>query len=357
MKEKDKILYMERAIALAQKGEGAVNPNPLVGAVIVKEGRIIGEGYHQQYGGPHAEVNAFNHATEDVEGAEMFVTLEPCAHYGKTPPCALKIIEKKIKKVYVAKTDPNPLVNMKGIKMLEEAGIEVEVGLLKEKVEEQNEVFLSYIENRFPYVALKYAMTLDGKIATKTKDSKWITNEESRAFVHTLRNKYMAILVGVNTVIDDDPKLNTRFEGGRNPIRIILDPHLRTPKDAYVVKTAKEQATWIVTTKEDVSYSELGVRLIVMESINLHALLKQLGEERVDSILVEGGAFTHGQFIESGLVHKVYAFIAPKIIGGSKAPTPIGGEGFAKMSEALRLKDIKLRTFKDDILIEGRIKE
>ena len=184
MNNKNNITYMRRAISLASLGEGRVNPNPLVGAVIVKNGKVIGEGYHEQYGGPHAEVNAFNHATEDVTGATMYVTLEPCAHYGKTPPCALKIIEKKIKKVIIAKTDPNPLVNMKGIELLKNAGVEVEYGLLSEEVERQNEIFLKYIQTKTPFVALKYAMTLDGKIATSTHNSRWITNERSRNYVH-----------------------------------------------------------------------------------------------------------------------------------------------------------------------------
>lgn len=357
MQEQEKRKYMERAIYLAGLGAGATNPNPLVGCVIVKDGKIIGEGYHEKYGGPHAEVNAFNRATEDVEGATLFVTLEPCAHYGKTPPCALKIIEKKIKKVIVAKTDPNPLVNMKGIQMLREAGIEVEIGLLKEEVERQNEVFLKYITTKKPFVALKYAMTLDGKIATRTKDSKWITNEKSRHYVHELRHNYMAILVGVGTVDMDDPHLDSRIEGGRNPIRIILDPNLRTPKDAYVVRTAKEQPTWIVTTRHDAYYEQQGVRLMVMDEINIDKLLRQLGEEKVDSILVEGGAYTHAKFIEAGLVDKVYAFIAPKIVGGKEAPSPVSGEGFAKLSEALKLDNIRFYTFGEDILIEGNVKE
>lgn len=355
MRKKVDITYMRRAISLASLGEGHVNPNPLVGAVIVKNGKVIGEGYHEQYGGPHAEVNAFNHATEDVTGATMYVTLEPCAHYGKTPPCALKIIEKKIKKVIIAKTDPNPLVNMKGIELLKNAGIEVEYGLLSEEVEKQNEIFLKYIQTKTPFVALKYAMTLDGKIATSTHDSKWITNEKSRAYVHQLRNRYMAIMVGVNTIITDDSHLDTRLDKpGRNPIRIIIDPHLRIPRDAYVIKTAKTQPTILVSYQEDEQLKALGVKFIVLKPpLDLKKLMQKLGEEKIDSLLIEGGAFTHAQALEQGIVDKVYAFIAPKLIGGLDALSPIGGTGVRLMKDAYRLKDIRYQIFDEDILIEG----
>lgn len=355
MNDNDDITYMRRAISLASLGEGRVNPNPLVGAVIVKNGKVIGEGYHEQYGGPHAEVNAFNHATEDVTGATMYVTLEPCAHYGKTPPCALKIIEKKIKKVIIAKTDPNPLVNMKGIELLKNAGVEVEYGLLSEEVEIQNEIFLKYIQTKTPFVALKYAMTLDGKIATATHDSRWITNEKSRSYVHQLRNRYMAIMVGVNTIIADDPHLDTRLDKpGRNPIRIIIDPHLRIPRDAYVIKTAKTQTTILISYQEDERLKALGVKFIVLQSpLDLKELMRRLGEEKIDSLLIEGGAFTHAQALEQGIVDKVYAFIAPKLIGGVDALSPIGGTGIQLMKDAYRLKDIRYQTFDEDILIEG----
>lgn len=356
MTELEKKAYMQKAIDLAQQGEGFVNPNPLVGSIIVKDGKIIGEGYHEQYGGPHAEVNAFNHATEDVEVATMFVTLEPCAHYGKTPPCALKIVEKKIKKVIIAKTDPNPLVNMKGIEILKNAGIEVEYGLMSDEVELQNEIFLKYIQTKKPFVSIKYAMTADGKLATKNLDSKWITNEASRAYVHELRNKHMAILVGVNTIIHDDARLNTRLDKPhRNPIRIIIDPELTIPRDAYVIKTATVQPTWIVTKKYEQRLVDQGVRIIQMPEIDLAILMDKLGEEKVDSVLIEGGSYTHGKALESGIVDKVYVFIAPKLIGGTKALTPVGGEGVALMSDAYQLKNVKYTPFGDDILMEGTI--
>lgn len=356
MTEHEKNTYMRRAIELAAKGEGFVNPNPLVGSVIVKDGRIIGEGYHMQYGGPHAEVNAFNNALEDVTGATMFVTLEPCAHFGKTPPCALKIVEKKIAKVIIAKTDPNPLVNMKGIQILKDAGIEVEYGLLADEVEKQNEIFLKYIQTKRPFVAVKYAMTLDGKIATKTFDSKWITNDTSRDHVHGLRNKYMAIMVGVNTIIKDDAKLNVRLsKSSRNPIRLILDPNLLIPHDSYVVRTAHEQPTWVVSTKYDERLVNLGVHIIQMKEINLNELMTLLGEEKIDSVFIEGGAYTHAKALESGIVDKIYAYVAPKLIGGKDALTPITGEGVSLMKDAYKLKDIKYQFFGEDILIEGNI--
>ncbi len=356
MTEQDKIMYMKEAISLASDGEGFVNPNPLVGAIIVKDGRVIGRGYHEKFGGPHAEVNAFNNATEDVEGATMFVTLEPCAHYGKTPPCALKIIEKKIKKVIIAKTDPNPLVNMKGIQLLLDAGIEVEYGLLSDEVEKQNEIFLKYIQTKRPFVAIKYAMTLDGKLATKTHDSKWITNTEAREHVHELRNKYMAIMAGVNTIINDDAKLNVRLERPtKNPIRIIIDPKLQIPHDSFVVRTALEQPTWVVSETYDQKLVDLGVRIIQMNPIDLNKLMIQLGEEKVDSVFIEGGAYTHGKAFESGIVDKVYAYIAPKIIGGKDALTPIAGEGVSLMKDAYVLKNIKYHYFGDNLMIEGNI--
>lgn len=356
MTEQEKKSYMRQAIELAAKGEGFVNPNPLVGSIIVKDGKIIGQGYHEQYGGPHAEVNAFKNATEDVEGATMFVTLEPCAHYGKTPPCALKIVEKKIKKVIIAKTDPNPLVNMKGIEILKNAGIEVEYGLLSEEVELQNEIFLKYIQTKKPFVSIKYAMTADGKLATKTMDSKWITNEAAREYVHELRNKHMAIMVGVNTIIHDDAKLNTRLnKPHRNPIRIIIDPELNIPRDAYVVKTADVQPTWVVSKKYEQRLVDLGVRIIQMPEIDLVQLMDKLGEEKIDSVFIEGGSYTHGKALEAGIVDKVYAFIAPKLVGGTKALTPVGGEGVALMSDAYQLKNVKYHPFGDNILLEGTI--
>jgi len=357
--------FMQKAIDLADQGQGFVNPNPLVGAVIVKDGKIIGEGYHECFGQAHAEVNAFLHATEDVKGADMYVTLEPCSHYGKTPPCALKIIEKGIKRVFISQLDPNPLVNSKGVKLLQDAGIIVESGILEEQTKKQNEIFLKYIQTKMPFVAMKYAMTLDGKIATKTQDSKWITNEKSRAFVHKLRNKYMAIMVGANTVIKDDPHLDTRIKEKktRNPIRIVIDPHLSVPKDRYVVQTAKDQQT-IFVIDENISddvlkdYQDLGVVFIKKptQPLDLKDLMVTLGELKIDGVLIEGGSYLHGKALESGIVDKVYAFIAPKLVGGISL-SPVGGDGVELMKDAYTLSDVTHHTFGEDIMIEGYIKQ
>lgn len=362
MNHNNHAIYMKRALELADRGKGFVNPNPLVGAVIVKHGKIIGEGYHECFGHAHAEVNAFLNATEDVEGADMYVTLEPCSHYGKTPPCALKIIEKKIKRVFISQLDPNPLVNSKGVQLLKDAGIEVESGILEDEAKRQNDIFLKYIQYKKPLVAMKYAMTLDGKIATKTRDSKWITNEKSRAFVHELRNQYMAIMVGANTVLADDPHLDTRRgeRPSRHPIRLIIDPELITPLTSYVVTSAKNQPTWIITdeskSKDKIGpYETLGVRIIQrpMTPFDLDAFMTYLGEQKIDGVLIEGGSYLHAKAIEAGIVDKAYVFIAPKMIGGKDALTPVGGEGVSLMNEAYTLHHVRYQTFDDDIMIEG----
>lgn len=354
--------FMKRAIELADKGKGSVNPNPLVGAVIVKDGKIIGEGYHECFGHAHAEVNAFLNATESVEGADMYVTLEPCSHYGKTPPCALKIIEKKINRVFISQLDPNPLVNRRGVELLENAGIHVESGILEEEAKKQNEVFLKCIQTKMPYVVMKYAMTLDGKIATSTKDSKWITNEKSRAFVHELRHNYMAIMVGANTVLHDNPHLDTRRNDkpSRNPIRIIIDPDLVTPLNSYVVETAMTQPTWIVTSDEEkdeklAPYRDKGVKTIPMSThpLILKDLLMILGDLKVDSVLIEGGSYLFGSLLDEKIVDKAYVFIAPKMVGGKDSLTPISGKGVKNMNEAFRLVNTEIHTFDDDIMIEG----
>jgi diaminohydroxyphosphoribosylaminopyrimidine deaminase/5-amino-6-(5-phosphoribosylamino)uracil reductase len=365
-KSQEKIAFMQRAIDLADRGRGFVNPNPLVGAVIVKDGKIIGEGYHMCFGEAHAEVNAFLNATEDVEGADMYVTLEPCSHYGKTPPCALKIIEKKIKRVFVSQLDPNPLVSGRGIKLLEDAGIKVETGILEDASKKQNEVFLKYIQEKKPFVVMKYAMTLDGKIATSTKDSKWITNEKSRHFVHELRNNYMAIMVGANTVILDDPMLDTRLEGikTRHPIRIVIDPDLSVPLNRKVIQTANTQPTWLVTSDQRTlnelqPYLDLGVKIIEKKTdpLDLEDLMTTLGEHKIDGLLIEGGSYLHGSFLDANIVDKAYVFIAPKMIGGQKALTPVGAQGVLKMKDAHQLTNINYRLFDEDIMIEGYFKQ
>ena len=354
--------WMNRAIELADYGKGAVNPNPLVGAVIVKNGQIIGEGYHEKFGHHHAEVNAFLNATDDVEGADMYVTLEPCSHHGKTPPCALKIIEKKIKKVYISQLDPNPLVSGKGVELLKQAGIEVEHGLLSNITQKQNEIFFKYIKTKTPFVAIKYAMTLDGKIATVTKDSKWITNDASRAYVHELRNHYQAILVGVGTIISDNPTLDTRRnQPSRNPVRIIIDQDLVISLDAHVVQTAKTQQTIIYTKtsgnqRKIALLREKGVDVYAFDadpSFDFKVILNHIGSLNIDSVFVEGGSMILSSFIEQQVVDKAYVFIGPKVIGGSLALTPVGGHGVKKMSDAYVLSNIDIKRFQNDLLIEG----
>ena len=358
---------MERALELAKKGAGTTSPNPLVGAVIVKDGRIIGEGYHEVYGGPHAEVNAVASATEDVEGSTIYVTLEPCSHYGKTPPCAELLVRKKFRKVVIAMTDPNPLVSGRGISMLRDAGIEVVTGILEEEARRQNEIFLKYIQTRRPFVIMKTAMTLDGKIATSTGASKWVTGEAAREEVHRLRNRVAAIMVGVNTVLRDDPSLTTRLpDGGADPVRVIVDSTLRIPLDAKVLTLDSPKKTVVATTeradREKLSAlsSMPNVEVIIVPGkasrVDLGWLLGWLGECRIDSILVEGGSELNFSMLEEGLVDKVVTFIAPKLFGGREAKTPVGGDGFGKVEDAVQLQDIRMETFGDDIMVEGYVR-
>ncbi|WP_291400711.1 bifunctional diaminohydroxyphosphoribosylaminopyrimidine deaminase/5-amino-6-(5-phosphoribosylamino)uracil reductase RibD [Acidaminobacter sp.] len=361
------IQHMQRALELAKLGAGRTSPNPLVGAVIVKEGRVIGEGYHAMYGGPHAEVNAIENASESVEGAEIYVTLEPCSHYGKTPPCALKLIENRFSKVYIAMEDPNPLVAGRGIQMLRKQGIEVEVGLLEEKAKALNEVFIKYITTKKPFCVMKAAMTLDGKIATVTGESQWITSEAAREYVHQLRHELKAIMVGIGTVLKDDPKLTTRLKGkqGRDPIRVVVDSTLKIPLNAKILHLDSDAPTLIATTdradseKATALQSMPGVKLIITPQkdgkVDLDYLMFVLGEQGIDSLLLEGGATLNASALESKIVDKVLMFIAPKILGGQNAPTPVGGSGIEVLENAVRLKGMKAVEIGDDLLIEARI--
>lgn len=356
--------YMKRAIELSKLGEGYTYPNPLVGAVIVKNGEIIGEGYHKCFGGPHAEINAFNNATESVEGAIMYVTLEPCSHYGKTPPCAKAIVEKGIKKVVIGMKDPNELVSGRGIKLLEENGIEVIQGVCSEEVERLNEIFIKYITTKLPFCILKTAMTLDGKISTVTGDSKWISSEASREYVHKIRHRVSGIMVGVGTVLQDDPSLTTRLKNskGRDSARIIVDTRAIVPLDAKVLNLNSDAKTIIATTdladmKKIEKLEAKGAEVLVVPSshnkVDLHQLMVQLGKLGIDSILLEGGSELNYSALESGIVDKVISFIAPKIIGGVGAKTPVGGRGISDLKDAIYLKDIILSRIEDDIVVEG----
>lgn len=357
--------YMQRAITIALKGMGHTSPNPMVGCVVVKDGKIISEACHEKYGEYHAERNALMRCKEDLEGAELYVTLEPCCHYGKTPPCTEIIIEKKIKKVYIGNLDSNPLVAGKGVKLLQDAGIEVETGILADECYKINEVFFYYIEHGIPFITLKFAMTLDGKIAAYTGDSKWVTSEESRHHVQLLRKKYSGILVGIGTVLADDPMLTCRIEEGVNPIRIILDSRLQIPEQSNIVRTAKDIPTIIaysdkymtnknLTKKEDlikhgIEFIEAGNK----EHVDLKLLLKELGKRKIDSVLVEGGAKINASFLEEKLVQKVYTYISPKIIMGENAKSPIAGLGIEKMKDAIVCKKVEVNRIANDILIEG----
>lgn len=357
--------WMRRALDLSMKAEGYVNPNPLVGAVIVKEGKVIGEGYHKKYGELHAERNAFNSTDEDVAGATMYVTLEPCSHYGKNPPCADLIVEKKIGKVVVGILDPNSLVAGRGIKKLKDAGIEVKVGVLERECKKVNEVFLKYITTKEPFVLMKNAMSLDGKIATYLGESKWISNEKSRERVQMLRNKYAAIMVGINTVIKDNPELTCRLEGGVSPIRVIVDSKLRIPIESKIVQTSKNVKTIVATTSncnkdKKAKLEKSGVEVILIEEredkVDLKKLMKVLGQKEIDSILLEGGGELNFSALKAGIVDKVETYIAPKLIGGKEAKTPVEGKGIDNLSDAYQLENIETTIIDGDILIEGYVK-
>lgn len=357
--------YMKLALDLAKKGSGKVSPNPMVGVVIVKDNKIIGQGYHEEYGKNHAEVNSIQSATESVEGSTMYVTLEPCSHFGKTPPCVNMIIESKFKKVVIASIDPNIVVSGNGIKKLQEAGIEVSVGVLDKENKNLNEVFMKYIVEKQPFVIMKTAMSLDGKIATYTGNSKYISCEESRKEVHNLRNIVTGIMVGVNTVIKDDPMLTCRIPGGKNPIRIIVDSNLRTPINSNLIKTAKEVDTIIVTTKNTDHelikiIEDKGVKVVVAKlkdnKVDLKDMMIELGKLNIDSILLEGGSSLNFSALEENIVDKVQVYIAPKIIGGKDAKTPVEGTGIDKLEDSFKLKDIEVKLINKDVFIEGYIK-
>ena len=356
--------YMRLAMQLAGNAIGRTSPNPLVGAVIVKDNRVVGCGWHRKAGTPHAEVHALNQAGELAQGADVYVTLEPCAHYGKTPPCAKALVEAKVKNVYGGLLDVNSKVAGKGFKILEDAGIHVEYGFLQDELRKQNEVFFKWIEHKKPFIVLKAAMTLDGKIATATGQSKWITNETSRAYGYKLRDIYDGIMVGINTVIEDNPMLTARVDGGKNPIRIVVDSSLRIDINANVVQDKSAKTIVATTDKADkdkiLKLQAQDVDVIVVDKdendkVDIEKLLDILGQQNICSILVEGGATLSGSFVAKKLVDKVYFFIAPKIVGGKEAKTPVAGTGILNLQEALALKDIQIEKLEEDILIIGRV--
>ena len=361
--------YMQRAIELAAKGGGWTNPNPNVGAVIVKDGRIIGEGYHERCGQLHAERNAFAHLTEDASGATIYVTLEPCCHYGKTPPCTEAIIEHNIARVVIGSRDPNPLVAGKGAKLLREKGIVVEEDFMREECDKLNAIFFHHITTGKPYVAMKYAMTLDGKIATRTGASKWITGDKAREHVHTKRSRYAAILAGIGTVLADDPMLNARIDNAHQPVRVIVDTSLRIPMDSNIVKSAGEYKT-IVACKsleqpdkqieKKNQLEELGITVVELPLVDGHVSLKSLMEylasQGLDSVYIEGGGQIHESALKEGIVNHVYAYVAPKIFGGSEAKTPVEGVGVSVPDECAKLILTDTSVLGDDILLEYEVK-
>lgn len=361
--------YMRRALELARKGEGHTSPNPMVGCVVVKDGRIISEGYHEKYGEFHAERNALTRCTEDIAGADLYVTLEPCCHQGKTPPCTDIIIEKKIARVFVGSMDSNPLVAGKGVQILRDHGIYVETGILDTECRKLNEVFYHYIATKTPFVVMKYAMTLDGKIACATGDSKWVTGEIARTQVHRMRGRYRGIMVGIGTVLADDPMLNCRVEGGVDPVRIICDSNLRIPTESQIVKTASDIETIVACSQEALEserkqekirrLKEAGIQIIGTEGahgVNLVELMKKLGGQNIDSILLEGGGTLNASALEDGIVNKVYAYIAGKLIGGMDARSPVEGMGIDRMADAITLQNVEIEKLGDDFCIVGYVK-
>ncbi|MBQ9893861.1 MAG: bifunctional diaminohydroxyphosphoribosylaminopyrimidine deaminase/5-amino-6-(5-phosphoribosylamino)uracil reductase RibD [Ruminococcus sp.] len=360
--------YMREAISLAEKGMGFVSPNPMVGAVIVKDGKIIGKGWHKKYGDLHAERNAFADCDEkniDCSGGDIYVTLEPCCHQGKTPPCTEAIIQHGIKRVFIGSPDPNPLVSGKGVNILRSHGIEVTENVLRDECDAINEIFFHYITTNKPFVTMKYAMSMDGKIACYTGESKWVTGEKARKNVHKDRLRHAAIMVGVGTVLADNPMLTCRLDGGRDPYRIICDSGLRTPMDSQIVKTAGEIHTIIATAVSDTEkikkYQQAGCWVIECgtddgQKVDLNKLMDILGEHKIDSILLEGGARLNWSALNSGIVNKVQAYIAPKLFGGERSKSPIGGRGVDLPDNAFMLEDSKIKNFGEDILIESRVR-
>lgn len=356
--------YMRLAISYAKKGIGAVNPNPLVGAIIVKDDKVIGCGYHARYGEQHAERAAFA-SLDDVamaEGAQMYVTLEPCCHYGKQPPCVEAIVEHKIAKVYVGSDDPNEKVAGKGIDYLRLHGVDVETNMLKDECDEINSVFFKYITTGKPYVLMKYAMTMDGKTAAYTGQSKWITGDAARERVQKSRNEYSGIMVGIGTVLADDPMLTCRIEGGRNPVRIVCDTNLRIPYESTLVRTAKDISTIVAVGKsatkqvDKISRLEsMGVCVLPVDQKNGHLdldeLMVKLGQRQIDGILLEGGGILNHSALKAGIVNEVNAYIAPKIMGGKDAPTPVEGQGVPNPDLAAMFNFKGMETIGEDILL------
>ena len=367
--------YMRMAIELAKKGAGAVNPNPMVGAVVVKNGEVIGRGYHKFFGGPHAEVYALEEAGKEAEGATIYVTLEPCSHYGKTPPCAKKIIDMGIKKCFIGSSDPNPKVAGRGVAMLKEAGIEVVENVLKEECDEINQVFFKYIKTKIPYLFVKCGITLDGKIALSNGISKWITNSIAREKVQYYRNKFMGIMVGINTVLTDNPSLTARIENGVNPFRIIVDPNLQIDENCKVVKNNEDGKTMIITSQknlftEDAENTEIQIKqkrlaeenkvkfiFIDGEKFSFRKMLEEIGKAGIDSVLLEGGETLISLAFEENVIDGGEIFIANKILGDSSAKPFISGFVREKMEEAVQLTNVRNNIYGENVGMEFYFKK
>ncbi|MFC5463381.1 bifunctional diaminohydroxyphosphoribosylaminopyrimidine deaminase/5-amino-6-(5-phosphoribosylamino)uracil reductase RibD [Lederbergia graminis] len=352
--------YMDLAIQNARAMKGQTDPNPLVGAVIVNNNRIVGIGTHLKAGEPHAEIHALRMAGNEAEGSTIYVTLEPCSHHGRTGPCAEALVEAGVQRVVIATLDPNPIVAGNGVKILESAGIEVIVGICEQESKKMNEVFNKFIVQKKPFITLKAASTLDGKIATHTMDSKWITSEEARYDVHKLRNENMAILVGVNTVLEDNPELTTRIPNGRSPIRIVMDSTLRIPLESKLV-TDKQAPTWIFTSQaynkdKKKKLEDQGILVFVTkgtESVDTSEVVEILGENLVSSLIIEGGGNIHASFLEARLIDKIILYMAPKLVGGQNAPSFLSGNGVMKMADAINISNMTIEMIGPDIKFTG----
>ncbi len=357
-------LWMRRALELAGRARGRTSPNPMVGAVLIKDGQVVGEGFHAYAGSDHAEAVALREAGSAAAGATLYVSLEPCCHFGRTPPCVEQIVQAGIRRVVVACEDPNPAVSGKGFTALRAAGLSVEVGILAREAEQLNEAFFTYVRTGRPFVTLKVAASLDGKIATRTGESRWITGESARRRVHQLRNEVDAVLVGIGTVLRDDPLLTTRLgiADQRDPIRVIVDNLARLPLRAKVVNRASTAATLLAVsqmaprTKLEALERE-GIQVIVVESsprrVSLERLMEALGKRGILSVMIEGGAEINASALREGIVDKVLVFLAPILIGGKSTSTAVGGDGIESLSQALRLREVRIERFEDDILVEG----
>ena len=351
--------YINRALRLAAKAQGMTSPNPMVGAVIVKHGEILSEDFHRKAGAPHAEVLAIEKAVGNVKGSTLYVSLEPCCHKEKrTPPCTKVIINAGIKKVIIGMQDPNPKVSGRGILELRKAGIKVRSGILEDKAKKLNEFYIKHITSQKPFVILKIAMTLDGKIATPEGQSKWITGEKARKIVHRMRSRVDAIMTAIGTVKADDPRLTSRIQDGKDPKRIVIDPNLEIPINAKILQMPPETMIVTKTMNEKANYLEkTGIKIIYFKkTLDLNWLMKSLGEMDITSVLIEGGSSLNAHALEDGIVDKVMFFVAPTIIGGRESFPAVGGKTYKKLEEAYRIKDVKIRRIDKDFLIEGYMK-